>query len=103
MIDTISPSTLYERLKKEEICLIDVREKDEYDVAHINPCTLIPLSSFNISQLPQSEKPYVIYCRSGKRSSYITGLIKNLNSSLTVYNLEGGILDWIKLGLPVDP
>jgi rhodanese-related sulfurtransferase len=101
MIDTISPSTLYEWLKKEEVCLIDVREKEEYELAHINPCTLVPLSSFNISQLPESEKPYVIYCRSGKRSGYILGLIKNLNPSLTVYNLEGGILDWIHLGLPV--
>lgn len=41
---------------------------------------------------------YYVYCRSGKRSH--NACIKMKKQGFKVFDMEGGILNWKKLGMP---
>jgi rhodanese-related sulfurtransferase len=78
--------------------LVDVREKKEYDAAHIPGSTHIPLSQMR-HRLRELERhrgqPLVISCRSGSRSAKACLVLKK-NGFEEVYNLKGGILAWAR-------
>ena len=52
-----------------------------------------------IKQLDKS-RTYYIYCRSGKRSH--GACLKMKKQGFKVYDMKGGILNWTKLGMPVE-
>ena len=69
VIKTIDAKTLKQWLFIKKVVLIDVRELDEYQEAHIQGAKLIPLSTIATTQLPElGEKKLVLHCKSGKRS-----------------------------------
>ena len=79
---------------KEDIQLIDVREKYEHEVANIGG-KLIPLGKiyFYLAEIAK-DKQVVIYCRSGRRSADAVRLLQGVTGNTTMYNLAGGILAW---------
>lgn len=81
-----------------EVLLIDVREPAEHRSECIEGARLIPLSEINLEKLPSTEKPIVIHCRSGKRSSDACAKLLKANPSLDVASLEGGIVAWGQAG-----
>ncbi len=76
-----------------DFTLLDVREKMEYDICHLNG-VLIPLQ-----QLPErlaelnKEHYIVVHCRSGGRSRNAMQFLKSQGFA-KVSNLSGGILEW---------
>ena len=83
--------------------MVDVREPDEYNEAHILNGVHIPLGSIMNEPMPEtSGKKLVLHCRSGKRSAYACEQLVAAKPELEVYNLDGGILAWIALGYPVE-
>ncbi len=78
----------------EEVVLIDVREKDEFEIAQING-KLIPLSEI---QERWSEIPHqgnvIIHCRSGVRSANVIRFLSDQHGYSNLINLKGGILAW---------
>ena len=52
--------------------------------------------SENVEKLDKNI-PIVLYCRSGKRSSKSANELSKLGFK-EIYNLQGGILDWIEIG-----
>ena len=103
MVESVDAKTLKHWLDLNQVMLVDVRELDEYQDAHIAEAIHCPLAMFSLSQLPLSEgeKKVVIHCRSGKRSDTACHHALAENSQLQVYNLQGGILAWIAQGYPV--
>ena len=87
----ITPEELKEKLEKEEIQLIDVREPFEWEICHIVGAKLIPLSQLpsRIHELDPT-KPIVVYCHSGYRSAQAVKLLRELGLRRS-YNLAGGI------------
>lgn len=103
MIKEIEVQDLKAKLDKgEKFYFIDCREQEEWDEAHIEGATLVPLSEFQQkyeSVLKEKDAPIIIQCRSGKRSMNACMFLlskgyKDLN------NLEGGILAWTEAGYP---
>lgn len=101
--DSVPEVTVYE-LKtmmdsKEDFQLIDVRESYEYDIANIGG-TLIPKTSIE-SQLDKISvtKKVVLHCRSGVRSAETAKKLQSLGFQ-NLYNLKGGILEWVE---KIDP
>lgn len=76
----------------ETFTLVDVREKDEYQMNHIKGSVLIPLSDFenNCSVLSKNQ-PLILYCRSGRRSLLAQQHLQKKGYTNT-FNLKGGIL-----------
>jgi rhodanese-related sulfurtransferase len=93
--ETITPAEFQERRERgQEVLLIDVREPEEYELAHVEGARLLPLSQFNewgASLDPEAET--VVMCHHGIRSAQVCAYLarqgfKNLS------NLEGGIDRW---------
>lgn len=62
-------SELKAAMDRGEVQLIDVREQGEFAREHIPGARLLPLSTFDASQVrPEPGKRLVIHCLSGKRS-----------------------------------
>ena len=84
--------------------LLDVRTSKEYAEGHLagaHQLDYLNPEAFDagISKLDKS-RTYSIYCRSGKRSH--GACQKMQKQGFKVYDMEGGILNWTKLGMPVE-
>ena len=93
---SITAKTLKDKIKnKENIQLIDIREKYEHENGKI--CELnIPMDEMmNRIEEIQNKKEKIIYCKSGKRSKSLAFIIKK-KFNLEVSYLEGGYEDYIK-------
>lgn len=102
-IKNIDSKTLDNWLNENTAVLIDVREPLEYQIERIKHAKNIPLSTIcleNINLPKNKSKKIVIQCRSGSRSREACEKILKHDSSLILYNLEGGILDWVQQGFP---
>lgn len=72
--------------------IIDVREKDEYDLAHIKGAKNIPLSEIRerLSEIP-TDRPVYLHCRSSQRSYNACRCLIG-NGFTNVYNIQGSFL-----------
>jgi GrxC family glutaredoxin len=82
---------------------IDVRTDDEYREGHILHALHAPLGLLD-SKLKDINKyknrPLIVYCRSGSRSSQGGAVLKK-NGFEEVYNLSGGVMAWQSASLPL--
>ena len=81
--------------------VLDVREKDEYDEAHVPGVTLIPLGQLQdrISEVEDGSRVFVI-CRSGKRSLQGADILEA--NGIDAVSVAGGTLGWIDSGRPTE-
>jgi rhodanese-related sulfurtransferase len=81
---------------KRNIVVLDVRTPAEYSEGHlpnaINIDYLDPSFADKIRELNKKKK-YLVYCRSGKRSTQALELMKQQNFK-NVTNMLGGMLQW---------
>lgn len=82
------------RDEKKPHLLLDVREQDEHETAHIDGATLIPLGELpqRLKEVPR-DKPVVVHCHHGGRSARAVGFLLQ-NGFSDVSNLAGGIDAW---------
>jgi rhodanese-related sulfurtransferase len=100
-IKNIDAATLKKWLDNKEAVLVDVREPAEFNAESIPEAKLIPLATVNKRVLPDcGNKKLVIHCRSGGRSLTACQRLLAEDATLELYNLDGGIIGWIQLGMP---
>lgn len=90
----VNPETVAELNARGTIAVIDVREDWEYQEGHIPGATLIPLGSLpdRVDEIPQ-DKPVVLVCRSGNRSSQAYRFLTQQGFD-NVHNMVGGMIAW---------
>jgi hydroxyacylglutathione hydrolase len=83
--------------------IIDVRSESEWRAGHLPAATHIPLGylSDRLAEVPL-DRPVVLQCQSGNRSSIAASLLARLGRS-NVVNLAGGLDACRQTGLPVAP
>lgn len=102
-IDTLAPQAFIKQAKTDTTAIIlDVRTPGEYKEEHLagaRQLDFLNTSVFDagIKELDNTHT-YYVYCRSGKRSH--NACIKMKKQGLKVFDMEGGILNWKKLGKP---
>ena len=99
--DMINNHILYPNL-----LILDVREQFEYDASHLIDAILIPLGEIDsrISELlPYNDTEILVYCRTGARSAVASQNLAGNHNFTKIYNMLGGITDWIATGYPVWP
>lgn len=81
--------------------LIDVREPDEYDGAHVPGAQLIPLATVpdQLDAVPQGRPIYVI-CAKGGRSLRAAEFYRS--QGIDAINVAGGTTAWVDAGEPVN-
>ncbi len=97
-INNIDAKGLKELLKnRENLELIDVRDKDEYDLVHIKGSKLMSMRDIvKRSEEIDWSKEVVFICRSGERSMMVANFLAD--SGKRISNLFGGILEYWKSG-----
>jgi rhodanese-related sulfurtransferase len=99
---TIDAATAKQWLAKGEAIMIDVREPAEHAAENIAGATLIPLATVSKQMLPDAQgKKIIVHCRSGMRSANACAKLLVEDPTLDLYNLEGGIIAWAKMGSAV--
>jgi sulfur-carrier protein adenylyltransferase/sulfurtransferase len=100
---TITAAELKEMLDSgEDIFLVDVREKNEYEIVSIPGAVLIPKDQFltgaALERLPQDSR-IILHCKSGVRSAECLAIVKDAGFSDAAH-VGGGIISWVNT---VDP
>ena len=86
---------------KNGVLIIDVREQNEYDQAHIENSVLVPLSTVSaekINEINPQNKTILIHCHSGKRSKVAANIILSQGYTGEILELDEGIKAWIEFG-----
>ncbi len=86
-----------------EMVILDVREPNEYEVAHIPEAINVPrgLLEFSIwAVVPNREEKIFVYCKTGARAALATKLLNELGYKNAVAVNTGGVA-WVKAGYPV--
>ena len=99
-VPIISVKSLSAELKN--VVLLDAREPQEYNIAHIAGAKNIGYDNYNLKILesvPKNSK-IVVYCSIGYRSEKIASKIMKLGYK-DVSNLYGSIFEWVNQGYPV--
>jgi sulfur-carrier protein adenylyltransferase/sulfurtransferase len=96
---SVTPRELRELMDSgKKLALIDVRERVEWDIVHIDGAELVPQSSINsgegLAKLPHDRTP-VLYCKTGVRSAEALAAVKRAGFSDAMH-LQGGIVAWAK-------
>ena len=101
----ISQQGLLEALKvpNNNIVLLDVRSKDEYNHGHIAGAINISHDAVeeNLKQLTQyKNSTVVVYCRSGRRAGIAENILSS-NGFNNLHHLTGDMNGWLEAKLPV--
>lgn len=98
-IISITPRELNDIMKKEEVNLLDVRKKSEYESEHIEDAENIPLDYINdnMAQIDKN-KTYYVHCAGGYRSMVFTSILRargyekliDINGGLKAMKETGG-------------
>ena len=93
--ETILPVELSARMERgEQVNLIDVREEMEYQIAHIEGASLLPLSRFEEwAEKLNPEEEIIVMCHHGIRSAHVCSILAQQGFKRMV-NLAGGIDRW---------
>ncbi|ADC65474.1 Rhodanese domain protein [Ferroglobus placidus DSM 10642] len=103
----ISVDEAYELIQKNKnnpnFVILDIRTPEEFKSEHIDGAINIDFYSPNFKEELKKldkNKTYLIYCRTGHRTSLAMPLFKELGFK-EVYNMLGGITAWKNRGYPV--
>jgi molybdopterin-guanine dinucleotide biosynthesis protein A/rhodanese-related sulfurtransferase len=80
--------------------VLDVRQPEEYEVAHVPGSVLIPLDQLGERQGELPGGPLLVICRSGARSAAAVRALQAAGYDAT--NVAGGMLAWLDAGEDVD-
>jgi rhodanese-related sulfurtransferase len=93
-------------LEQEEILqnavLLDTREKEEYEVSHLDGARWVGYDDFSFDRVKDipKDQTIIVYCSIGARSQDI-GIKLKAEGFKEVYNLYGGIFHWVNERHPV--
>ena len=105
--ERVSPTAAYAMIQankdNQEFIVLDVRTEEERAVRRLGNTSNIDFYSDvfedELDNLDKG-KTYLVYCRSGNRSGQTFDMMKEMGFA-EVYDVQGGIVQWIEDGLPV--
>lgn len=102
-IKSISPAQAVLLINREHATVLDVRDDAEYATGHILDAKHIALNDLEAkveSLGAQKQKPLIVHCQSGMRSTKACAILRK-HGFEQLHELEGGILAWEKANLPM--
>jgi glyoxylase-like metal-dependent hydrolase (beta-lactamase superfamily II) len=109
-VSAVSPADLHDHLRAgEQITLLDVRDRDEFDEWHIDGPTVeshhVPYIKFVQAQVKGGiadlvadlAEPITVVCGRGEASAYVASLLAE--AGIDARNLTGGMDEWARLAV----
>jgi rhodanese-related sulfurtransferase len=111
-VRTVSAAALSPLLER-GLTLIDIRRADEWRATGVIAGShlitafdaegrLRPTFVAEVAAVSAPDRPVALLCRSGNRSAVAARLLTGESRFRTVYDVAGGINDWLRDGRPVD-
>lgn len=102
-LEPISIEELWQRLQNDEVTLIDVRPKEEFESGHIPGAVSIPLSELKnkLVQIPTG-KDVVAYCRGPYCVLAAEAIVLLKKYGYKSFRFKEDIYNWKEAGLPVE-
>ena len=94
---------LAERLRRDEVSLLDVRDDDEWEEGHVAGSVHVAYHDLRAG-LPDSisnGKPLAVVCSVGNRSSIAASLLKRSGIKDVIHVTDGGVADLAAEGIPL--
>jgi rhodanese-related sulfurtransferase len=101
-IQEISPAEAAREVEKGAL-LIDVREKEDWDAAHIPGALHLGKGIIELEieeKAPALDTPIICHCGGGSRSALVADSLQKMGYT-NVKSLAGGLRAWKEAGLPV--
>ncbi len=95
ILEKIDAEQAKDMMDQEDVVILDVRTKEEFESGHIEGALLLPdyeISDKAETVLEDKTATILIYCRSGRRSAGAAQALHNLGYK-NIYDF-GGINDW---------
>jgi len=88
-----------------KVVILDAREKEEYEISHLKGAFHIGFKNFNLlaldklteNSLNELDQQIIVYCSIGVRSEIIGKKLMS-HGYTNVYNLYGGLFEWVNKG-----
>ena len=94
MIQDLTPQEFRDFVADDEVTLVDVREKWEFDICQIKGAILIPMGEITENYVNlNKDKKIALYCHSGIRSMHVADFLLSKGFQ-SLANLQGGIDAW---------
>ena len=105
-IELVSPAKAAEVIdaSPDGLVVLDIRTPEEFNEARLPNATMVDYYAADFAdQLDALDKdvPYVLYCRTGNRTSDAVGTMRDLGFT-EVYEIDGGIVNWYEQGFPIE-
>lgn len=99
----VSPAEINAWRARNEAVIVDVREENEWDEAHIPGAILMPLSTFDPGKIPDAQgKHLVFHCRSGRRCGMAAEQAVAAGYKGVIKRMDGGFLAWAAGGFDTE-
>ncbi|MCP4441357.1 MAG: rhodanese-like domain-containing protein [Aureispira sp.] len=101
-IPVITSEQLQKKISTKGLVILDTREQNEYKVSHLPNAQQVGYDHFKLEDVKSIDKNavVVVYCSIGYRSEKVGERLK-ANGYKYVYNLYGGIFEWVNAGFRV--
>ena len=104
-VERMTLNELHERWEGDPgaVQVLDVRERTEWEEAHIPGSTLTPYH--DIHELPDAldaGRPIATICGTGQRAAVAASLLKRLGADDVIHVADGGVPRWKREGWPVE-
>lgn len=102
-ISEIAPGDAAEKVRNGEAVLIDVRDKEEFDGAHIPQAMHLSRGLLEVEIEDKVADPnavVILHCGGGGRSALAAQSLQKMGYK-NVYSMAGGFKGWKAAGLPV--
>lgn len=102
-VSHLTPAEATLLMNREDALVLDVRETGEWSSGHITGARHISLGQLDkrLSELDKfKEKPIIVVCATGNRSSSACGQLKKHGFG-KVFSLGGGVSSWRDANLPL--
>ena len=104
-IETVDPARAADIVADapEGLVILDVRTPAEFTESRLAGAIMVDYNAADFrDRVDELDKdvPYVMYCRSGNRSAGAREILRELGFT-EVYEIRGGIVNWVQAGLPI--
>ena len=102
VMETLDAAALQQRMKQEEVVLLDVRPAEEYAVGHWPGAVSLPLDALTdrLAELPR-DRTVVAYCRGPYCVLALHAVDTLRQHGFRAVRLADGVPDWRAQGLPI--
>jgi hydroxyacylglutathione hydrolase len=100
--EAIDPRQLAERLARDDVVLLDVRDDDEWAEGHVAGSLHVPYHDLDDgipAELREASKPVAVACSSGNRSALAASLLRRAGLERIYHVADGGVADLERDGI----